>query len=85
MSETTKKACPNDTNGDGDCGRPLCPHCAPIGRDAPSDSERLDWLFVEIDAFFDDFSEELPRSREAIDAAMSATPQSPTRDQEPEG
>ena len=44
MSETTKKACPNDTNGDGDCGRPLCPHCAPIGRDAPSDSyPNEDW------------------------------------------
>ena len=21
------KSCPNDTNGDGDCGRPLCPFC----------------------------------------------------------
>src|ERR1043165_7163439 len=21
--------CPRDTNGDGDCGRQLCPHCGP--------------------------------------------------------
>jgi len=21
--------CPNDTNGDGDCGRPTCPLCSP--------------------------------------------------------
>lgn len=23
------EACPQDTNGDGDCGRPLCPLCGP--------------------------------------------------------
>lgn len=23
-------ACPRDTNGDGDCGRPLCPYCGPL-------------------------------------------------------
>lgn len=22
-------ACPNDTNGDGDCGQIACPHCGP--------------------------------------------------------
>ena len=25
--------CPRDTNGDGNCGRPLCPHCG--WRNAP--------------------------------------------------
>jgi hypothetical protein len=25
--DKSKTGCPNDTNGDGDCGRPLCPHC----------------------------------------------------------
>lgn len=24
-------ACPNDTNGDGDCGRPMCPECGGSG------------------------------------------------------
>jgi hypothetical protein len=24
--------CPRDTNGDGDCGRPLCPHCGEKSR-----------------------------------------------------
>jgi hypothetical protein len=26
-----KKTCPNDTNGDENCGRPLCPHCGDKG------------------------------------------------------
>ena len=28
-------ACPYDTNGDGDCGRPLCPHCGPYAGSGP--------------------------------------------------
>lgn len=27
--KTQTAACPFDTDGDGDCGRPNCPHCAP--------------------------------------------------------
>lgn len=27
-----KVSCPRDTNGDGDCGRPACPHCGKYGR-----------------------------------------------------
>lgn len=25
--------CPNDTNGDGDCGQPACPYCGPQATD----------------------------------------------------
>lgn len=26
------RLCPNDTDGDGDCGRPMCPVCGVVGR-----------------------------------------------------
>lgn len=32
-SATVRDPCPRDTDGDGDCGRPFCPHC---GRYAPT-------------------------------------------------
>jgi hypothetical protein len=28
-------ACPNDTDGDGDCGQQTCPHCSPYFRENP--------------------------------------------------
>jgi hypothetical protein len=26
-ADTTPAGCPNDTDGDGNCGSPACPHC----------------------------------------------------------
>ena len=44
-SDIGRRTCPNDTNGDGDCGKPPCPYCgsmsihsgpaAPLVGDAP--------------------------------------------------
>lgn len=30
--EPAQEPCPNDTNGDGDCGKPACPHCGEHGK-----------------------------------------------------
>lgn len=38
--------CPNDTNGDGDCGRPMCPYCA-----LAADSRALREALAEIARF----------------------------------
>lgn len=29
LEHAARPPCPNDTDGDGNCGRPLCPHCKP--------------------------------------------------------
>jgi hypothetical protein len=69
--------CPNDTDGDGDCGRPGCPHCGACRRDARARRAEGTYVHVSAAAVGDDGrlvpEEQWERFCDAVERLLAAT------------